>query len=99
MAEETLKSIYTESFKNNWQLPLYTDYKSDTEYTYSEVAVKMARFHLMFEHCGLQRGEKVAIFGRNSSNWAVVFMSVMSYGAVAVPILPDFKADNVHHIV
>lgn len=99
MAEETLQSIYTDSFNKNWELPLYSDYNSDIEYTYKEVGVKIARFHLMFEHCGLKPGEKVAIFGRNSSNWAIIFLSTMTYGAVAVPILPDFKPDDVHHII
>lgn len=99
MTEETLKSIYTESFLNNWDLPLYTDFNSDVVYTYHEVAQTIARFHLMFEHCGIKPGDKVAIFGRNSANWAVVFLSTITYGAVAVPILPDFKTENVHHIV
>ena len=99
MIEETLKSLYTSSFKTNWDLPLYNDLNTDTHYTYKEVAIKIARFHLMFEHCGIKPGDKIAIFGRNSSNWAVVFLSTITYGAVAVPILPDFKTDNVHHII
>ena len=87
-----------QALKKNWELPALTDYKGKTYY-YKDVAEKIARIHLMFEACGLKKGDKVSIIGRNLSNWGITFLATLSYGAVAVPILHEFKPDNVHHIV
>ena len=86
------------SLKNNWEYPALSDFKAAT-LTYGDVARKIARIHLVFEACGLNKGDKVSIIGRNSAHWGVTFLATLSYGAVAVPILHEFKPDNVHHIV
>jgi long-chain acyl-CoA synthetase len=87
-----------QSLKTNWELPALSDFKATT-LTYGDVARKIARLHLMFEACGLNKGDKVSIIGRNSAHWGVSFFAVLSYGAVVVPILHEFKPDNVHNIV
>ncbi len=86
------------SIKDNWEMPALTDYKGST-YLYKDVARKIEKIHIMFEKAGLEKGDKVALCGRNSANWAVSFLSVITYGAVVVPILHDFKPDNIHHII
>ena len=87
-----------DSVKQNWELPALTDYKGTT-FQYKEIARKIAKLHILFEAAGIEKGDKIALIGRNSSNWAVVFMATLSYGAVIVPILHEFKPDTVHHIV
>lgn len=82
----------------HWDLPALTDYKGVT-YKYSDVARKIEKLHILFEAAEVKKGDKIAICGRNSSNWAISFFAVLSYGAVVIPILHEFKADNVHHIV
>ncbi len=90
--------LIEESVKQNWDLPAFTDYKGSTLH-YRDVARKIEKIHIIFEKTGIQKGDKIALIGRNSSNWAVAFLATITYGAVLVPILPDFKPDNVHHIV
>lgn len=87
-----------QSIKSNWEKPALTDFKGAT-HLYKDVARKIEKIHLMFEAGGIQKGDKIALCGRNSSNWAISFIAIVSYGAVAVPILHDFKPDNIHHIV
>ena len=98
MAKQSFLYDIEQSFKNNWDLPALTDYKGETYY-YKDVAEKIARLHIMFEECGLKKGDKISIIGRNLSHWGITFLAIVSYGAVAVPILHEFKPDNVHHIV
>lgn len=87
-----------QSIIRNWDLDALTDYKGIT-LQYKDVARKIAKFHLVFEQMGLQPGDKVALCGRNSAHWAVSFLATLTYGAVVVPILHEFKADNIHNIV
>lgn len=75
-----------------------TDYKGAT-LQYKDVARKIEKMHILFEHAGIRKGDKIALCGRNSANWTATFLGIVTYGAVAVPILHEFKADNVHHIV
>ncbi len=86
------------SIKEHWDLPAFSDYNGHT-YHYKDVARRIAKFHIILEHAGVKKGDKVALVGRNSSNWAISFFGILSYGAVAVPILHEFKPDNIHHIV
>jgi long-chain acyl-CoA synthetase len=90
--------LLEKSIKEHWDLDALTDYKGAT-LQYKDVARKIEKIHIIFEQCGLQKGDKVALCGRNSSHWGVAFLSILTYGAVAVPILHEFKADNVHTIV
>ncbi len=87
-----------ESLKEHWDLPALSDYKGAT-FHYKDIARRIAKLHILFEECGLKKGEKVSICGRNSAAWGTVFLATVTYGAVAVPILHEFKADNVHNIV
>ena len=86
------------SIKVNWERPALTDHKSKTFY-YKDMAEEIAKLHIIFEHANIRKGDKIALMGRNSSRWAISFFGIVSYGAVAVPILNDFKPDNVHHII
>lgn len=90
--------MYTHVFREYWDQKLFSDYGGEV-FTYSEVAHSIHTLKGIFEKAGLKPGEKVAIYGRNSSNWAKIFLATMAYGAIAVPILPDFVPDNVYHIV
>lgn len=87
-----------ESIKKNWNLDALSDYKGAT-LQYQDVARKIEKLHILFENSGLQKGDKVALCGRNMSNWAVAFFATLTYGAVAVPILHEFTADQIHNIV
>lgn len=96
--KESLIELYATSFKENWLHSALTDYKG-VSYTYSDVATHIAKLHIFYQKSGIKPGDHIAICGRNSSRWGISFLSIITYGAVAVPILHDFKADNVHHIV
>lgn len=87
-----------DSVKTHWDLDALTDYEGST-YQYKDVARKIEKLHILFENAGIHRGDKIALCGRNSANWAVAFLATLTYGAVAVPILHEFKADQVHNIV
>ena len=90
--------LYATSFKENWLHSALTDYKG-VSYTYGDVASEIAKLHTFYRLSGIQPRDHIALCGRNCSRWGIAFLSVVTYGAIAVPILHDFKADNVHHIV
>lgn len=94
----SLIQLIEESIRKNWNLDAMTDYKGAT-IQYKDVARKIEKMHILFEHAGIKKGDKIALCGRNSANWTATFLGVITYGAVAVPILHEFKADNVHNIV
>ncbi|WP_321437848.1 AMP-binding protein [uncultured Bacteroides sp.] len=96
--EQSFIAFIEDSIKKNWDLDALTDYKGAT-LQYKDVARKIEKLHIILEESGIKKGDKIAICGRNSSFWAVTFLSVVTYGAIAVPILHEFKADNVHSIV
>lgn len=99
MIEENFIKIYEKSFKENWDLPALTDYNTRETFTYGEVAEQIARLHLLFKYCQIRRGDKIALVGRNTPRWCIAFMAAVSYGAIIVPILQDFNANDVQHIV
>ena len=90
--------LFQEAFKKNWDRPAISNYQGVTLH-YRDVARRIEKMHIMFEECGLQKGDKVAICSRNQANWAVAFLSTMTYGAVPVPLLHEFKSSNIHHLV
>jgi len=98
MERKNLASLYTQSFRDNWDLPLFSDYEGET-FCYKDVALSIQTIKSVFSNVGIAKGDKIAIYGRNSSNWGKIFLACASYGVIAVPILPDFKPDNVHNIV
>lgn len=96
--QDSFIQLVEESIRANWDRDALTDYKGAT-LQYKDVARKIEKMHILFEHAGIKKGDKIALCGRNSANWTATFLGVVTYGAVAVPILHEFKADNVHHIV
>ena len=94
----SVNKIFEESFKKNWLRPAISNYQGETLH-FRDLARRIEKLHIMFEECGLQKGDKVAICSRNQANWAVAFLSAMTYGAVPVPLLHEFKSANIHHLV
>ena len=94
----SVNKIFEESFKKNWLRPAISNYQGETLH-FRDLARRIEKLHIMFEECGLEKGDKVAICSRNQANWAVVFLSTMTYGAVPVPLLHEFKSSNIHHLV
>lgn len=95
---KSFNSYLEDSIKKNWESTAVSDFNGVT-YQYKDIARKIAKIHILLENADIKRGDKVAICGKNTSHWAVAFFAVLSYGAVAVPILHEFKPDNVHNIV
>lgn len=86
------------SIQNNWNLDALTDYQGQT-LQYKDVARKIEKLHILFENSGVVKGDKIALAGRNSANWAVAFIATLTYGAVAVPVLHEFTPEQMHNIV
>lgn len=99
MVKENFIKLYETSFKTHWSLPAYTNYSTGTTYSYADVAKWVAKVHLILEQIGVQPGEKVTIVAKDSSEWCMVYMGIVTYGAVIVPILPDFQPDDIHNII
>lgn len=96
--EQRFTDYIEQSITKHWNQDALTDYKGIT-LQYKDVARKIAKFHIILEMAGIQPGDKIAVCGRNSAHWAVTFLATVTYGAVIVPILHEFKADNIHNIV
>ena len=98
MLAENLNIHFERSIKQNWDLPAFSNYK-DVSNSYKQIADRILYLHCIFKKFNLKKGDKIALFGKNSVNWAITYLASVSYGIVIVPILPDFKPDDVHHIV
>ncbi len=98
MPDNDFVSFIETSIQQNWHLPAYSDFEGSTK-TYGELAKDILLFHQIFKANKIKKGDKIALIGKNSSNWATIYISVITYGAAIVPILPDFTPENVHHIV
>ncbi len=98
MEFHSVNKLYEKSFRENWDRPALSNYQGVTLH-YRDVARRIAKMHIMYEECGLVKGDKVAICSRNQANWGVAFLSALTYGAVPVPILHEFKPGNIHHLV
>lgn len=96
--EQSFIALIEQSIKTNWYLNALTDYKGIT-LQYRDVARKIEKIHILLENAGIEKGDKIAICGRNSAHWTVTYLAVITYGAVVVTILHEFKADQVHNIV
>ena len=99
MLQENLIRMYEASFRKNHALPALTDYFGKDSITYFELAERVARLHIVFEKYGIQKGDKIALIGRNTVNWCVAYVATITYGAVIVPILQDFNPADVENIV
>lgn len=98
MLEKTFVSYLTESIVNNWEIEALTDYKGES-FTYGDVGKYIIRIHKLFENSGIQQGDKIAILGKNSARWGILYISIVTYGAVVVPILPEFKVNDLKRII
>lgn len=94
----SVNKTFEASFKENWDRPAISNYHGAT-YHFRDLARKIAKLHIIFEESGLEKGDKVAICSRNQANWVVAFLSAMTYGAVPVPLMHEFKPSNIHHLV
>jgi long-chain acyl-CoA synthetase len=98
MLKETVTQYLEDSIRKNWDYKALSDYKGDS-FTYGEIAHTIFRLHQFYQAAGIKPGDKIALLGKNSARWCAVYLSVVSYGAVIVPILPDFKPADVQEIV
>ncbi|MFB6342033.1 AMP-binding protein [Saccharicrinis sp. FJH62] len=95
---ETFITLVENAIKKYWDSPAFSDYEGQT-ISYGEVGNKILKLHHVFKKCGIKKNDKISLVGRNQANWGVIYLAVVSYGAVIVPILPDFKTSDIHHIV
>ena len=98
MGFQSVNKLIERSFKANWEREALSNYQGST-LRYKEVAERIEYLHICFERCGLKKGDKVALCSRNQANWGVCFLASTTYGAVPVPILHEFKAENIHYLV
>ena len=97
--EENLIKIYENSFRKNWALEAVTDYGTSNTLTYAQLAENIAKLHVLFERVGVVESDRIAVMGRNNANWVTTYLATITYGAVIVPILQDFKANDAIHII
>lgn len=98
MIKERLIGYFEESIKQNWDIEALSNYKGKG-YSYKEIAGLMLKYQLFFKDIGIREGDKIALVGRNSANWCVIYLATVAYGAVIVPILPDFKPDDLMNLI
>ena len=98
MSFTSVNKIFEKSIKENWDRPAISNYQGVTLH-YRDLARRIAKLHIMFEECGLEKGDKVALCSRNQANWVVSFLAAMTYGAVPVPLMHEFKPSNINHLV
>jgi len=98
MLKENLIDYIEKGIKENWELQAFTNYRGDT-LTYGQTANEILKLHHIFKALDLKKGAKIAVLGKNSANWAITYLAAVTYGTVIVPILADFKADDIHHIL
>lgn len=98
MIKERFVDYIENSIAKNWDLPALSDYNGET-FTFAETGKQILKFHLLFEKLGIKKGDKIALVGKNSARWCCVYLAVTTYGAVIVPILPDFKPDDIQSII
>lgn len=99
MLRENLINIYETSFRENYALPALTDYFKQENFTYLEMGAEIAKLHLLFDEAGIRQGDRIALIGRNNPRWCITYIATITYGAVIVPILQDFHANDVIHII
>ncbi len=100
MLDQNLIRMYEKSFRENAELPALTDYfKRNDVFSYLDMAAEIAKLHMLFEKCGIEKGDKISLIGRNNTRWCITYVATITYGAVIVPILQDFPANDLHHII
>ncbi len=98
MIKERLIDYIEQSIRRNWNIEALSNYR-EKGYTYREIAEKILKLHIFFRRAGIAEGDKIALVGRNSANWCVVYLAVVTYGGVIVPVLPDFKPEDMTNII
>jgi long-chain acyl-CoA synthetase len=98
MIQERLIGYIEQSIRQNWEIEALSNYR-EKGYSYKEIAEKIFKLHILFKGSGVNEGDKIALVGRNSANWCVIYLATVTYGAVIVPILPDFKTDDLTNII
>lgn len=99
MIQQNFIKIYEESFKTHWELPALSNYKGRESLSYKELAEQIARMHILFNNLGIEKGDKIALIGKNHISWSVIFLATFTYGAVIVPILHEFNPESMEHII
>ena len=99
MLKENFVRMFEDAMRLYWDRPSMSDYGQTKIYTFGEVAAQVERLHVLFKQCGVEKQDKIALIGRNSSNWAMTYIACITYGAIVVPILQDFKPGDVTHII
>ena len=98
MIKERLIGYIEQSIRQNWDIEALSNYK-EKGYSYKEIAEKILKFHIFFKDAGIKEGDKIALVGRNSANWCIIYLATVTYGAVIVPILPDFKPEDLTNLI
>lgn len=99
MMKENFIKLYETSFKNHWDMPAMSDFSQKEKLHYKDLAREIARVHILLSEAGIQKGDKVALVGKNNIPWCVAYLATITYGAVIVPILQDFHPNNIQHII
>ena len=99
MIKENFIRLFENSMKNNWDRLAMTDYMEKKTYTYGDIAKEVARLHVLFKSIGFEKGDKLALVGKNGPKWCTVYIATVTYGGVIVPILQDFNPNDIQHIV
>jgi long-chain acyl-CoA synthetase len=98
MIQERLIGYIEQSIRKNWDIEALSNYK-ETGYSYRTIAEKILMLHILFKESGIKEGDKIALIGKNSANWCVIYLATVTYGAIIVPILPDFKPEDLTNII
>ncbi|MCX6260500.1 MAG: AMP-binding protein [Bacteroidia bacterium] len=98
MIKERLVGYIEQSIRQNWEIEALSNYK-EKGFSYKEIAEKILKLHIFFKDAGIKEGNKVGLIGRNSANWCVIYLATVTYGAVIVPILPDFKPEDLTNLI
>jgi len=96
--EQRFLALIEKSIKNHWNAPVFSDYEGDT-FLYGDMAKEIEKLHIIFRESGIEKGDRIAIIGKNSARWGISFFAILAYGAVAVPLLHDFTPDSIHYLV
>ncbi len=99
MIKENFVKLFENSFRKNYNTPAFSDFGTENTLTYGEVAQQISKLHILFEQCSIKKQDKIALIGKNNSNWAITYLSVVTYGAVVVPILQDFNSNDIQYIL
>src|SRR5665811_2323576 len=98
MIQERLIGYIEQSIRQNWEIEALSDYK-EKGYSYKKIAERILKIHILFKDSGIKEGDKIALVGRNSATWCITYLAAVTYGAVIVPVLPDFKPEDLINII